>query len=223
MKRHIIIICALLVMNSAGLFTNLLYATRARVIKIRHQSKFERIVKDKSDFVILLFYDSCQKLHNTRSNKDIKMLQETYRDASARAWYHDAGLKFVMMDIAHRQVADVVQQYNITKFPTLMLFKFGYPIMNTDAGTVVTLSGFVTEQDIHYFIRKHLEKDLNKMIEEKRVQERDARTRRCWSNMCLRYSPYYGYPGWPYYYYGFGWPYYYYSHPRVDVGFGLYW
>lgn len=145
----------------------------------------------RTELAIVLFYQEMKE------NKDqARRLREDFSSASRGQPY----VTFVLVNTAKERLTDVAQDFNVTKMPTLMLFKDGVPYKK--GGAVATMTGFVHRGEMMRFIRDNFKDFIEVIRKERREEARERAERRA------NFGFYYGYPypwGWGYPYYGPGW------------------
>lgn len=173
----------------------------ARVQLIKSRRALDRVT-GKAPFSAVLFYKlGKENRKNKELKEEISELKEAVRAASDRSVYKHADMKFLMVDTADKQFADVSKEYNIGVVPALVLFNNGLLVKGGEK-TASLLQNNMNRESILSFIDDHLQKDINTYRKEK---EKEARRRAQEQAMWAPYF-YYGWGGspWGYPYWGGG-------------------
>jgi hypothetical protein len=121
--------------------------------------------------------------------------------------YRQAGLAFIEINLLKNRLQPLKERYGVTQTPTLLIFKYGIPIADTQ-GNPVQFTGNLSEGAVRAFIDKNLGEDLQDAVKQARKERRERERSRAFMPSFGCGYPYYegGYPywGWGYGYYPFG-------------------
>jgi hypothetical protein len=144
----------------------------------------------RAPYAVVMFYEKDREAlrDNKKLSHTVQVLSDMFDGVSDRSRYKDAGLVFLKVNVSREKLLEVAQSYDVTKFPTFMLFNFGKPV--SDA----MLSGNIASKALESFIESYLKDHLDTIIENKEIiHERRLQD--------VRYNT-------PYWYWGYGSPYY---------------
>ena len=186
----------------------------AKEVSVSSEKKFYRRL-DKHDLAVVMFYKEDREVRKDRVLKQrIKNLENMFKATSTIRRYEEANIVFIKVNTAKNAVSDLHRDFQVTKLPAFVVFKYNTPVRD-EQKNIVQLNGFVSREALKEFIDKNLEDAIDDIIEEKgEIRKRKLEEER------LRYryyGPYFNYGYSPYYYHS---PYYY-GYPYGRPGFGF--
>ena len=188
--------------------------------RVRSVSKFDKLVSKYRYAVVMLYRSDKETKRDSELRQKIKDLQVMFKSLSKVSRYKETDLQFLNVNVAKKDLSEVMQRLGIQTVPTFVLFNGGVPIRDQNKH-IAKLQGSVYRNQLQEFIEKHLSEQLEDVIEAKEKERK-----RKLEEARIRYyeQPYYpyGYPGY-YYYYPYGYRYYRHYYPHWQVGFGIGW
>lgn len=173
---------------------------RPAINTARSEKKFYALLnKRKSPYAVAIFYQAeGDRRHERGVNAQTQALLNAVATVSNEFLYKEGDLRFIKVNISHKDLTQLAAQFTIQKSPTCIIFKDGSPLKDK-TGKIVQLSGPDSNQQLRTFIDTHLKKDLERRAEIKA----EARAIRAEQMAYYWYSPWWGYPYGYYPYWGF--------------------
>ena len=162
----------------------------------------------KAPYSVVMFYEkSKENMKDKTIKQQISDLEVMFKSVSNNDEYKEADLQFLRVDVARKNLMSAAQRFNITKFPTFMLFVGREPIPTTISGSLS--QGYIyrsqLEALINAYLKDRMQVHLKNKAESRAIALEKAKIR---AYETAAYAPYwYGYYG-PY-----GYPYWWYGYP----------
>jgi hypothetical protein len=196
-------------------------------VMVRSSKRFENTV-EKNEVVVVMFYRRDKEILNDKAMRDkVERMERRIQTLATRDGdYRNAGVRFLMVNVAKEKLGDLAQEYevDVTDNPVFVLFHNGKPVRKN--GAIVRLAGFVSTQKLCDFIDHHLREQIEDILAAKK-EAREQRQEEIDNALYFgAYPYYYGYPYGAYGYY-WNWPYYGapyggYGYPYGGASIGLY-
>lgn len=175
-------------------------AVVAKEVNATSENKFYAALR-KTELAVVLFYrdDRAER----RAGKSSENLLNIFKSLSRFDTYKYANINFIKVNVEKAKIASVAQDFKITQFPTVLLFKDG-DVVTDDNGNRASLSDPITRSSVKNFIDTNLSDDIDAIVEKKREENRIRAENRAVAAAAWYGSYGYGYPGWGWGY-GGGW------------------
>ncbi|MFZ5954543.1 MAG: hypothetical protein ACOYT8_05595 [Candidatus Dependentiae bacterium] len=159
--------------------------TYTRYVALESQNRFNKELS-RGDLAVTFFYydDRCSKKDRC-VRQALSQLKNIVRDVSQVSEYKEAGIGFIVINSATDN--SWYYDYNLSKEPTIILFKNGVPLDQR-------LTGEFSYSELRSFIDENFGSDIDQAIKDNR-EERRLRAQEA----AAYWTPYWGYYGWPYY------------------------
>ncbi|HZW61045.1 MAG TPA: thioredoxin family protein [Candidatus Babeliales bacterium] len=179
----------IIVLAVSGTFLQARY--RPAVNTARSEKKFYNLVHKRNvPYAVAIFYQAeGERRHERGINPATQALLNKVAFLSNEFLYKEGDLRFIKVNTTHKDLANLEQQFNITRKPTCIIFKEGSPLRDK-AGNIIKLSGDNASETLKKFIDKHLLEDLKRRVDIKA----EARAIRAEQMAYYWYSPWWGYP-----------------------------
>lgn len=177
-----------------------------KTIEAKSITRLHELLAKYDNAVLLLYKDDKQLRKNPKLQYKIYDLPIMFRATSLNSRYKEANVNFIRMNMT-RIVCDLPPEWNVTCFPTFLLFEKGEIVK--DFCSPALLQGFVSRKKLDEFINQHLAHAIQKSIKEKsqaRQWRLDEAIVKSYERPACYYFTYPGayYPYWHGYYYGRG-------------------
>lgn len=179
-----------------------------RNIQTKTERHFDNLIV-RTELAVVLFYEKDKMLmkHNTSLKNYVEQLERLFDTISKVPKYKEAGIYFMKVNVARKDLDDVGYNYQIGRLPTVMLFEDGIPLKKE--GNPVEMIGELTFEKLRAFIDEHFKSRIEDILADKaQAREQAARDR-------MYAGPYWGW-GWG------GYPYYYWNYPYYG-SYGPWW
>ena len=162
---------------------------------------FDREIKKSQLAIGLLYKEDKQTRKDKELRKKLKDLHKDFREVSK----DEDEVAFVSANISKKKLFELKDRYHVTKTPNFLLFKDGIlKPFKDESGTVVSLIGFPSRQQMRIFISDNFQDYIDEIKKEKREEAKERAERRAWSYGPSFYVGWGGYPG--EFGYGYGYP-----------------
>lgn len=195
-KKAIILMVVLIIVGMAR------NGVVAKEVNAASENRFYAALR-KTELVVVLFYKDNRD--ERKAGESPEGLLNIFKSLSKFDTYRYANINFVKVNVEKAKVASVAQDFKITQFPTVLLFKDG-DVVTDDNGNRAVLSDLITRSTLKNFIDTNLSDDIDAIIEKKREENRIRAENRAVAAAAWYGSYGYGYPGWGWGGYGYpGW------------------
>lgn len=182
---------------------------KTRLEKVSSTRSFDKLT-ERSEMTVAVFYEKDKK--KMRQDRElatqVERIERIFSNVSRSFDYKEAEILFLLVDTSRGDLNGVLADYEISSFPTYMLFKFGVPVKK-EGDKFAALKGMVSSDQIRQFIDNYFKDRVKNIVEEKaKLREKRAEE-----------SYYYGW-GWGW---GYPYPYYYWNYPYYGCGYGRCW
>lgn len=193
--------------NKISLLSLLLMAAplAARYHSVGSGREFEKLI-DQYPYAVVCFAPSGSMGQEKLESNEKRQVKDTFRSLESRVKsasedrdfkrYLSKDVGFLVVDVASRRAHEVDEEYALKEFPTCLLFEQGKALSMTQIVKPTSKS------DIISFLDKKIGDELDRMIKDRKDDERAEREERIARS--IAYASYYPYGGWGWGGYG-GW------------------
>lgn len=167
---------------AAGLVKTFTYT---RYVSVESPNRFNKELSRGDLAVVFFYYDSRCTKKDKCARQALSNLKSIVKDVSQVSEYREADMGFIAINSATDN--SWFYDYNLSKQPTIILFKNGVPLTQR-------LTGEFNYSELRSFIDESFGSDIDTIIKDNR-EERRLRAQEA----AAYWTPYWGYYGWPYY------------------------
>jgi len=185
-----------------GTAVSLVITLIPRTVTVKSEGSFDRLISRHEIAVVMFYREDRTTGDDSTLKKNINATEYMFKNVEKKGRYKEVNIAFIKVNIARDFLDDVAKRFAVKKVPAFVLFKDGVPVRDKEKNMAM-VTGFISRADLINFIEKHLDDDLQEIIDEKEeIRQRRREEAQSWS--------YYNYPYYyPHYGYGYGyWPYY---------------
>jgi hypothetical protein len=200
----------LIAMLITTIFVPLSY-TRMREAK--SDNKFYNYLMKQPLGVAMFYLEDKETKKDKDYQRKMNNLERIFEAIGKQGYYKEGGVQFIKANTRYDTIDELAKSFSISTLPAFILFKNGVAIKD-ELGNFITLTGWITYDQLEKFIREHLKDDIEKNIKQRAERIRQIRELERLSYIYYRpyfywgYGPYWGYPYWGYgrgWYGGCGW------------------